>query len=49
MFSRSFRTKDDSEAIAAWKSDFDRIRRVIEVRSLASVLCLTIVDFLPPD
>ena len=49
VFSRPFHTKDDSEAIAAWRSDLDRIRRVVEVRSLASTFCLTIVNILPPD
>ena len=49
MFSRAFRTKDDNEVIAAWKLDFDRIRRVVEVRCLASAFCLAIVNFLPSD
>ena len=34
MFSRPFHRKDDSEAIEAWRLDLDRIRRVLEVRSL---------------
>ena len=34
VFSRPFHAKDDSKTIAAWRSDLDRIRRVVEVRSL---------------
>ena len=49
VLSRPFHTKDDSEAIAAWRSDLDGIRRVLEVCSLASGFWLTIVNFLPPD
>ena len=48
VFSRPFHTKDDGEAIAAWKLNLDRIRRVVEVRSLASAFCMTTVNFLPP-
>jgi hypothetical protein len=48
--SRPFHAKDDSEAlIAAWKSGLDKIRRVVDVRFLIFALCLTIVNFLPPD
>ena len=49
MFSRPFSTNGDSEAMAAWKSDLDKISRVVEVRSLASAFWLTIVNSLPPD
>ena len=50
MFSRPFHKKDDNEPISAWKSDLDRIRRVVEVRSLASAaFCLAIVNILLPD
>ena len=44
VFSRPFHTKDDSEAITAWRLDLDRIRRVVEVNSVASAFCLTIID-----
>ena len=47
VFFRPSRTKDDSEAIAAWSLNFDRIRRVVEVRCLASAFRLTIVNFVP--
>ena len=47
-FSR-FHIKDDSEAIAAWRSDLDRIRRVVGVRFLTSAFCLTTVNILLPD
>ena len=51
VFSRPFSAKDDSEAIAAWRLDLDRIRRVVEVRPLASAFYLTTIDcnFPPPD
>ena len=45
VFSRPFHTNDDSETIAAWRSDLDRIRNVVEVRSFASAFCLKIVNY----
>ena len=45
VFSRPFSKKDDSETIAALKSDLDRIRRVLEVRSLTPACCPMIVTF----
>ena len=44
VFSRPFHTKDDSETIAAWRSDLDRIRSAVEVRSFISAFCLKIVN-----
>ena len=38
IFSRPFRTGDDEEAIAAWKLDLDKIRRVFEVESFLRLL-----------
>ena len=38
VFSRPFHTKDDSKAIAAWRSDLDRIRRDFEVREVPSLI-----------
>ena len=35
--SRRYRAKDDKEAVAAWRLDFDRILRVFDVRSIISV------------
>ena len=43
--SRRFRAKDDKEAIAAWRSDLDRILRVFNVGSVASVRPLLIPHF----
>ena len=44
VFSRPFHTKGDSETIAAWRSDLDRIRSAVEVRSFISAFCLKIVN-----
>ena len=33
VFSRRYHAKDDKEAIATWRLDFNRIRRIIDVRS----------------
>ena len=33
VFSRRYHVKDDKEAIATWRLDFNRIRRIIDVRS----------------
>ena len=33
VFSRRYHGKDDKEAIATWRLDFNRIRRIIDVRS----------------
>ena len=37
VFSRPFRAGHDEEAIAAWRLDFDKIRRTFEVRTFTCV------------
>ena len=37
VISRRYRAKDDKEAIAAWNSDLNRIRRVFDVRPVTPV------------
>ena len=48
-FSRLLGKKADNRAIAAWRSDLDRIRSVVEVLSITSAFCLPIVNLLPPE
>ena len=43
--SRLFHAKDDQDAIAAWKSDLDRILHVFDVRSIGFARLLLIVSF----
>ena len=45
VFSRPSNVEGGDEAIAAWKSDFDRIRHIFEARSFISALRL-LFDFL---
>jgi len=37
LISRRYHAKDDKEAIATWSLDFNRIRRVFDVRSITPV------------
>ena len=37
LISRRYHAKDDEEAIATWSLDFNRIRRVFDVRSVTPV------------
>ena len=36
VFSRPFHSKDNGDAIAAWRLELDKIRRVFDVRSFAA-------------
>ena len=48
VLSRNFHAKDNKKAIAAWKSDLDQIRRVLNVSPFTCV-CMSITNFLLPD